>query len=61
MLTVAPYIATFPEYRTPLMEHLLTAKLRHWERSLRQLTARGLAALVPTDPPCSWGPVCLGF
>lgn len=48
-LSVAPYIATFAEYRTPLVEHLLQDKLRHWEKALRELAARALGALVPTD------------
>lgn len=34
----------------PLIQHLLHVKLRHWDESLRALTARALAALTPTAP-----------
>eukprot|EP00983_Pelagomonas_calceolata_P072170 1151591-Pelagomonas_calceolata.AAC.2 len=44
---VAPQVAAFAEYRLPLAQHLVRAKLRHWEKSMRELAARGLAALVP--------------
>ena len=49
-LTVAPFIAQFPEYKQALADHLLSTKLSHWERSLRELTSKALAALVPTQP-----------
>lgn len=48
-LVVAPYLASFPEYRPALREALLSSKLRHWERSLRELAAAALGALVTTD------------
>ena len=46
-LSVGPYVASFPGYFIPLARHLLTAKLCHWEKSLRELTAVALAKLVP--------------
>jgi len=46
---VAPFIAQFPEYKHALADHLLSTKLSHWERSLRELTSKALAALVPTQ------------
>jgi hypothetical protein len=49
-LHVAPYVAQYPEYAQQLADHLLQQKLRHWERSLRALAARGLAALVAAVP-----------
>jgi len=49
-LTVAPFIAQFSEYQQALADHLLSTKLSHWERSLRELTSKALAALVPTQP-----------
>jgi len=49
-MTVAPFIAQFPEYKQALADHLLSTKLSHWERSLRELTSKALAALVPTQP-----------
>lgn len=45
--TVAPYVASFPGYFEPLAWHLLKIKVHHWEKSLRELTAKALAALVP--------------
>ena len=33
-----------------MAEHLLHAKLQHWDASLRDLAARGLAKLVPCLP-----------
>lgn len=42
-LTVAPYVAAFPEYSEPLAWHLLRAKLRHWDKGLRELAAQALA------------------
>jgi hypothetical protein len=44
---VAPFVNSFPEYRLALAEHLLSTKLAHWEKSLRELSAKGLASLVP--------------
>ena len=49
-LTVAPFVAQFREYKQPLADHLLSTKLRHWDRTLRELTSKALAALVPTNP-----------
>ncbi len=44
---MAPAVASYAEYRLPLAQHLLTRQLRHWEKSLRERAAAGLAALVP--------------
>lgn len=49
-LKVAPFIASYEEYRRPLARHLLLQKLRHWDRPIRCLSAAALGALVPTDP-----------
>jgi hypothetical protein len=49
--TVAPYVASFPGYFEPLAWHLLKIKTHHWEKSLRELTAKALAALVPLHRP----------
>jgi hypothetical protein len=48
--TVAPMIATLPQYLVPLAEHLLTNKLENWDASVRELAAEGLAALVHLQP-----------
>lgn len=46
-LRVAPFIASFPQYTGPLLDHILMVKLRHWDKALRSLAAMGLAALAP--------------
>jgi hypothetical protein len=46
-LQVAPFVAQFHEYRAALVHHLMSSKLRHWDRAIRGLAAVGLAALVP--------------
>ncbi|EIE22040.1 ARM repeat-containing protein, partial [Coccomyxa subellipsoidea C-169] len=49
-LLVAPFVAGFVEYRAALVDHLIDRKLGHWERSLRELASRALAALAQTEP-----------
>ncbi|BDA42087.1 probable tubulin-specific chaperone D [Coccomyxa sp. Obi] len=49
-LRVAPFVGGFEEYRAALVDHLIDRKLGHWERPLRELASRALAALVPTQP-----------
>ena len=55
-LSVAPQVAGFAPYRPALVEHLMHTKLQHWERSLRELSAQALAALVPSEPVYFQGP-----
>lgn len=50
-LKVALQVGAFEEYLEPLTWHLSRIKLRHWEKSLRELAAEGLAALVHHNPP----------
>jgi hypothetical protein len=47
----AAQVAAFPEHRGPLLAHLLSFKLRHWDRPTRALAARALAALAPAAGP----------
>ena len=57
-MRVAPAVARLgPEYRPALFEHLLSRKLRHWERATRELAARALAELAGVDAPHAAGPV----
>jgi hypothetical protein len=49
-LQVAPFVGQFPEYHGAMAEHLAGTKLRHWEKSLRELAAKGLGALVGVSP-----------
>ena len=44
-LQVGPFVGQFPEYHGAMAEHLAGTKLRHWEKSLRELAAKGLGAL----------------
>ncbi len=55
-ITVAPFVAAFPEYLEPLAWHLLRCKLRHWEAGLRGLAAQALAGERPAAArgPCAW-------
>ena len=45
--TVAAKLAHLDEYRLPIIEHLYRKKLFHWDPSIRQLAARGLAFVAP--------------
>ena len=49
-LQVGPFVGQFPEYHGAMAEHLAGTKLRHWEKSLRELAAKGLGALVGAAP-----------
>jgi len=43
-------IAKFEEYRKALIDDVANIKIQHWERGLRELTSKALAALTETDP-----------
>ncbi len=47
-LNVAVAVARYDAYRLPLARHLVHVQLRHWEKPLRELSARALAALSPS-------------
>ncbi len=49
-LDVAPLVAAFEGYHRTFAEHLTSAKLCHWDKSVRELAAEALARLVPIDP-----------
>eukprot|EP00742_Colponemidia_sp_Colp-10_P003876 GILJ01004127.1.p1 GENE.GILJ01004127.1~~GILJ01004127.1.p1 ORF type:complete len:1237 (-),score=209.83 GILJ01004127.1:67-3777(-) len=49
-LDISVFVAQFPEYRYHLIGHVVDTKLRHWEKSLRQLSAKTLHNLTATDP-----------
>ena len=53
-LTVAPYVAAFPQYFEPLAWHLLRSKLRHWEKGLRELAAQAMAGGWAGGRMCGW-------
>jgi len=46
-LTIA---SQFEDYKRPLIQHLLTKKVGHWDKSVRELCSKTLAKLAPLDP-----------
>lgn len=46
-LTISTYICQFNEYTKPLIEHLVTRKIDHWDCTIRELTAKALYNLTP--------------
>lgn len=56
-LTAAPQVAEHEEYRTALVDHLISITLRHWDMAMRQLGAKSLRLICEIDldalaPPC---------
>ena len=47
---LAPSIASFPEYRQAIINHILKVSLCHWDLSIRQLAARSLGVLSERFP-----------
>lgn len=47
--TCAPALASYPEYRAPLLHHVLTVSLVHWDPVVRDHAAHGLAGIVAHD------------
>ena len=48
--SVAIHIASFDEYRRPIIHHLSEAKLGHWDGDVRILASKSLHNLVELDP-----------
>ncbi|OBZ71617.1 Tubulin-specific chaperone D [Grifola frondosa] len=48
-LVAAPEVAEHEEYRTSLIDHLLSVTLRHWDPAMRQLGAQSLRAICQLD------------
>lgn len=49
-LDVSVFIASFPQYRYALLEHLVTRKLVHWDAAIRHLSAQALGKICALDP-----------
>eukprot|EP00466_Bigelowiella_natans_P001594 jgi/Bigna1/78286/fgenesh1_pg.53_\ len=49
-LDIALFVAKFPEYREPLIAHLLSTKSRHWDKKVRSLAADSLRRMALLDP-----------
>lgn len=47
---LARFIAAFPEYTKALLDHLVDAKVGHWDPQIRELSAASLAALTEVAP-----------
>ncbi|XP_036125871.1 tubulin-specific chaperone D isoform X1 [Molossus molossus] len=49
-LVISMFIAGFPEYTQPMLDHLLTMKISHWDGVIRELSAKALHNLVQRAP-----------
>ncbi|XP_066530722.1 tubulin-specific chaperone D [Hoplias malabaricus] len=46
-LTISVYIAGFEEYTKPMIDHLVTRKINHWDGVIRELATKALHNLTP--------------
>ncbi|NWU62501.1 TBCD protein, partial [Pterocles burchelli] len=49
-LTISVYIAGFPEYTQPMIDHLINTKIMHWDSVIRELSTKALHNLTPQAP-----------
>ncbi|XP_055971238.1 tubulin-specific chaperone D [Sorex fumeus] len=49
-LTISVFIAGFPEYTQPIIDHLVTRKISHWDGVIRELSAKALHNLTQQAP-----------
>ena len=55
---MAPFVAAFPEYRRALADHLVHTKLKHWEKSLREVGWHVIEdELRSYLQSCAWGEI----
>ncbi|XP_036079783.1 tubulin-specific chaperone D isoform X8 [Rousettus aegyptiacus] len=52
-LVISTFIAGFPEYTQPMIDHLVTMKVNHWDRVIRELSAKALYNLAQLAPEYS--------
>ncbi|XP_012511897.1 PREDICTED: tubulin-specific chaperone D [Propithecus coquereli] len=52
-LVISVFIAGFPEYTRPMIDHLVTMKVSHWDGVIRELAAKALSNLAPRAPEYS--------
>uniref|UniRef100_A0A2I3HHJ3 Tubulin-specific chaperone D n=1 Tax=Nomascus leucogenys TaxID=61853 RepID=A0A2I3HHJ3_NOMLE len=52
-LVISVFIAGFPEYTQPMIEHLVTMKINHWDGVIRELAAKALHNLAQQAPEFS--------
>ncbi|NWS87721.1 TBCD protein, partial [Toxostoma redivivum] len=49
-LTISVYIAGFPEYTQPMIDHLVSMKINHWDSVIRELATKALHNITPQAP-----------
>ncbi|KAB0368052.1 hypothetical protein FD755_021376, partial [Muntiacus reevesi] len=49
-LVISMFIAGFSEYTQPMIEHLVTMKINHWDGAIRELAAKALRNLAHRAP-----------
>jgi hypothetical protein len=49
-MCVYDFVIRFEEYRKSLVEHLVDVKIQHWDKSLRELSAKALDCITEADP-----------
>ncbi|NWU40724.1 TBCD protein, partial [Hylia prasina] len=49
-LTISVYIAGFPEYTQPMINHLVDMKINHWDSVIRELATKALHNITPQAP-----------
>lgn len=52
-LVISVYIAGFPEYTQPMIDHLVTMKIDHWDGVIRELAVKALHNLTQRAPEYS--------
>ncbi|XP_008586512.1 PREDICTED: tubulin-specific chaperone D isoform X1 [Galeopterus variegatus] len=52
-LVISVFIAGFPEYTQPMIDHLVTMKINHWDGVIRELAAKALHNLTQRAPEYS--------
>ncbi|KAH7921320.1 ARM repeat-containing protein [Leucogyrophana mollusca] len=57
-VVAAPQVAEHIEYRTSLLDHVLSVTLRHWDVVMRQLGAQSLSEICKLDLP-TLGSLCI--
>ncbi|XP_046893536.1 tubulin-specific chaperone D [Hypomesus transpacificus] len=49
-LSISVYIASFPEYTRPMIQHLVAININHWDGVIRELATKALHNLTPQAP-----------
>ncbi|XP_066474680.1 tubulin-specific chaperone D [Tiliqua scincoides] len=49
-LNISVYVAGFPEYTQPMIDHLVNLKINHWDGVIREFSTKALHNLTPQAP-----------